>query len=471
MLAMLITLTCQTPNAADLGYLFAKHPGSVFERPFSAGTVWAFYPELRDDTLTIALLTEIDPIGLVRGPAAFGGLDQYVNDRPYVLSSLSSVALRVAFSSALAGSTKSRPDLLEHRVPWVVKLPAVACRGGDDLLTRLFAPLGYTVTTTRHPLDARFPAWGQSDIYSVELAGAQTVRDVLGHLYVLLPVVDNGKHYYVGAEETEKLLAHAGAWLASHPERDTIVTRYLRYQRPLIESALEWLIEADEAAPDPSEEGAEGAPPTEVSTVVERALGLHQQRLEAVMAAVRECGARSLADLGCGEGRLLALALEEPALARILGMDVSTRALADARRRLRLDTLSEAQQRRITVTQGSLLYRDGRLADFDAAALVEVIEHLDPSRLETMERVVFGHARPRRVILTTPNREYNARWKSLSAGDLRHADHRFEWTRAECAEWAGRVAARYGYTPRHTEIGPVEEGMGAPSQMVVFDVG
>ncbi|MGH2487131.1 MAG: 3' terminal RNA ribose 2'-O-methyltransferase Hen1, partial [Ktedonobacterales bacterium] len=309
---MLITLTCQTPDAADLGYLFAKHPGSVFERPFSAGTVWAFYPELRDDRLTIALLTEVDPVGLVRGPAAFGGLDQYVNDRPYVLSSLSSVALRVAFSSALSGSTKTRPDLLEHSVPWVVKLPAVACRGGEDLLTRLFAPLGYTVTTTRLPLDPRFPAWGQSDIYSVELAGAQTVRDVLGHLYVLLPVVDNGKHYYVGAEETEKLLAHAGVWLAGHPERDTIVTRYLRYQRPLIESALERLIEADEAARDPSEESAEGAPAAEANVIVERALGLHQQRLQAVLASVRECGARSRADLGCGEGRLLALALEEP---------------------------------------------------------------------------------------------------------------------------------------------------------------
>ncbi|HKV85473.1 MAG TPA: 3' terminal RNA ribose 2'-O-methyltransferase Hen1 [Ktedonobacterales bacterium] len=467
---MLITLTCQTPNAADLGYLFAKHPGSVFERPFSAGSVWAFYPELREDRLTIALLTEIDAIGLVRGPAAFGGLDQYVNDRPYVLSSLSSVALRVAFSSALAGSTKTRADLLDSCVPWVVRLPAVACRGGEDLLTRLFAPLGYTVTTTRLPLDSRFPSWGPSDLYSVELAGAQTVRDVLGHLYVLLPVVDNGKHYYVGAEETEKLLAHAGAWLAGHPERDTIVTRYLRYQRPLIESALERLIEADDAESDAPEASEAGAPATEERAIVERALGLHQQRLQAVLAAVRECGARSLVDLGCGEGRLLALALEEPALTRILGIDVSTRALADARRRLRLDTLSETQKRRIAVEQGSLLYRDRRLEGFDAAALVEVIEHLDPTRLETMERVVFGHARPRRVIITTPNREYNARWKTLPAGDLRHADHRFEWTRAECAEWAGQVAARYGYRLRREEIGPVEEGIGAPSQMVVFDV-
>ena len=466
---MLLTLSCQTPNAAELGYLFAKHPGSVFERPFSAGTVWAFYPELSDDRLTIALITEIDAVGLVRGPAALAHLDQYVNNRPYVLSSLSSVALRVAFSSALAGSTKARPELLDQRVPWVARLPAVACAGGEDLLTRLFAPLGYTVTATRLPLDARFPGWGQSDIYSVGLAGAQTVRDLLGHLYVLLPVVDNGKHYYVGAEETEKLLSHAGSWLANHPERETIVKRYLRYQRPLVESALERLIARDETEPEESESDAREEPDAEAEALVARATGLHEQRLHAVMAAVRECAARSLADLGCGEGRLLALAMQEPSLTRIFGMDVSTRVLADARRRLRLETLPEAQSRRIEVAQGSLLYRDRRLAGFDAAALVEVIEHLDPTRLETMERVVFGHARPRRVIVTTPNREYNARWKSMPAGDLRHADHRFEWTRAECAEWAAHISERYGYSYRHELIGPEEEGIGAPSQMIVFD--
>ena len=130
------------------------------------------------------------------------------------------------------------------------------------------------------------------------------------------------------------------------------------------------------------------------------------------MAAIRAAGARSLADLGCGEGKLLALALKERRLTRILGMDVSSVALARARRRLHLDTLPPAQRQRIEVAQGSLLYRDQRLAGFDAASLVEVIEHLDPPRLAAMERVIFQHARPRRVIVTTPNREYNAHWEA-----------------------------------------------------------
>src|SRR5579859_6079280 len=94
--AMLITLTCYAPNPAEIGFLLGKHPQSVFEREFSAGKVWVFYPEVADDHLTIACLTEIDPVGLVRGPAVGAQLEQYVNDRLYVASSLTSVALKTA---------------------------------------------------------------------------------------------------------------------------------------------------------------------------------------------------------------------------------------------------------------------------------------------------------------------------------------------------------------------------------------
>jgi 3' terminal RNA ribose 2'-O-methyltransferase Hen1 len=366
---------------------------------------------------------------------------------------------------------------------WRVTLPAVACDAGEDLIRKVFEPLGYAVTVARLPLDARFPTWGEADLYRVTVEGEQTVRDALRHLYVLIPVLDNTKHYWVGQEETEKLLAHGDTWLAAHPERALITRRYLRYKRPLVSSALARLVAEEqpasaaeqEVAGEVALEGAEGAEVVEgggaptAEAQPEPLPGLHEQRLAAVMEAVRACGARSLADLGCGEGRLLALALKERSLARIFGMDVSSAALARARRRLRLETLPEARRRRIEVAQGSLLYRDRRLDGFDAAALVEVIEHLDAPRLGAMERVVFAHARPRRVIVTTPNREYNVRWEALGAERMRHRDHRFEWTRAECQAWAERVAAANGYTATRQEIGPVDAELGAPSQMVVFD--
>lgn len=471
---MLMTLTCYAPNAPDVGYLLGKNPASVFERPFSAGAVWVFYPEVAEDHVTVALLTEIDPVGLVRGPAALSQLGQYVNDRPYVASSLTSVALKTAFSTALAGrsASPSRNARLPERMRWVVRLPAVACEAGEDLIQRIFAPLGYTVSADQLPLDTHFPAWGLANLYSVTLDGMQTTQDVLSHLYVLLPVLDNSKHYYVGVEETDKLLAHGGAWLAAHPERDLIARRYLRYKRPLVQSAIARLVEADAHAADAVDDNSDSDAIGDGAGAAESAdpeIGLHELRLNAVLAAIREAGAQSLADLGCGEGKLLELALKERALTRIVGMDVSSVALARARRRLRLDTLPPAQRQRIAVEQGSLLYRDQRLAGFDVVTLVEVIEHLDPPRLAAMERVVFQHAHPRRVIVTTPNREYNAHWESLGSERLRHSDHRFEWTRTECQSWAERVGARYGYRMAHQNIGPVDAALGAPSQLVIFD--
>jgi len=472
---MLMTLTCYAPNAADVGYLLGKNPASVFERPFSAGTVWVFYPEVADDHVTVALVTEIDPVGLVRGPAALAQLDQYVNDRPYVASSLTSVALKTAFSTALSGrsASASRGERLAERMRWVVTLPAVACDAGEALIHSIFAPLGYTVTVEQSPLDERFPGWGMANLFRVTLDGMQTTQDVLSHLYVLLPVLDNSKHYYVGAEETDKLLAHGGPWLAAHPERELIARRYLRYKRPLVQSAIARLVAADGAVGDESDTEDTAGETNNMQTPAtdddEPVIGLHELRLNTVLAAIREAGARSLVDLGCGEGKLLALALKERTHSRILGMDVSSLALARARRRLHLDTLPPAQSQRIALAHGSLLYRDQRLAGFDVATLVEVIEHLDPPRLAAMERVVFQHARPRRVIVTTPNREYNAHWEAVGAERLRHSDHRFEWTRAECQAWAERVAAQYGYRMARQDVGPVDTDLGAPSQLVIFD--
>lgn len=471
---MLILLTCHAPNAPEIGHLLAKHPDSIFERDYAAGKITVFYPEVTEDAVTVALITEVDSVGLVRGPAALTRLDQYVNDRPYVASSLTSVALNAAFGTALAGRGK-HTERVDEWMRWLVELPAVACDAGEGLIARVFAPLGYAVTAIRLPLDSHFPSWGAADLYHVALEGELTVREVLSHLYVLLPVLDNSKHYWVGEAEIEKLLAHGGSWLSARPERELITTRYLRYKRPLVFSALARLL--DEEEPENAAEQAvqaalsEEIEHTEVAgvTTQEPLPGLHEQRLAAVMETIRASGAQSLADLGCGEGKLLALAMKEKGLSRIFGMDVSSAALARARRRLHLDALPEAQKHRIAVAQGSLLYRDARLHDFDVAALVEVIEHLDPPRLAAMERVVFEHARPKRVIVTTPNREYNAHWEALGTERLRHGDHRFEWTRAECQAWADRVAALYGYTAERQDIGPVDAALGAPPQMVVFD--
>jgi 3' terminal RNA ribose 2'-O-methyltransferase Hen1 len=377
-----------------------------------------------------------------------------------------SVAISQVFGSALAGRSKEREELVNTPIPLEIRLDVLPVRGGEELLQRIFEPLGYRVTATRHPLDEQFPDWGDGPYFSVELANTLPVARLLQHLYVLIPVFDGKKHYYIGDDEVEKLLAKGAAWLADHPERETITRRYLPRRQSLVRQALSRL--AEEEPIDRDDEVFETEPIA--SEKSERQPSLHEQRIGAVMATLRASGAQRVIDLGCGEGRLLRELLADRRFTEILGMDVSIRALEIAHRRLKLDRLPDRQRSRIRLIHGALTYRDERLANFDAAAIVEVIEHLDPPRLRAFERVVFEHARPRTVALTTPNREFNVKWETLPAGEMRHGDHRFEWTRAEFQEWAERVASRFGYAVRFLPVGPEDAEVGAPSQMAVFEL-
>ena len=460
---MLLTITNTQSPATDLGYLLHKNPARLQTFDASFGKVHVFYPEATDARCTAALLLDVDPVGLVRRPKGGGTLDQYVNDRPYAASSFLSVAIAGVYGSALSGRSKERPALADAELPLEAFLPALPCRGGESFLRALFEPLGYEVEATPHQLDARFPDWGESPYYSVTLRARCRLQDLLGHLYVLVPVLDNAKHYWVSQDEVDKLLRHGEGWLASHPAKDQIVRRYLRRRWSLAREALSRLVEEEE----PNLEEADEARATEEAAVEER-ISLNEQRLGSVVAALRGTGARRVLDLGCGEGRLLQLLLKDPQFEEIAGLDISLRSLDAAESRLHLDRLAPQQRERVKLLHGSLMYRDRRLAGYDAAAVVEVIEHLDPPRLSAFERVVFEFARPGAVVVTTPNSEYNVRFETLPAGSFRHRDHRFEWTRAELEAWAGGVAARHDYSVRFLPVGPVDPEAGSPTQMAVF---
>ena len=456
---MLLTITSTTPPATDLGYLLHKNPARVQSFDLTFGKAHLFYPEATAARCTAALLLDIDPIHLVR--AQQGGVDQYVNDRPYVASSFMSVALTEVYGSALGGRSKERPELAASALPLTAQLAVVHSRGGEAILRRLFEPLGYAVTATPHALDETFPEWGQSDYFTVTLTATLRLRELLTHLYVLLPVLDTAKHYWIGEEEVAKLLRAGEGWLASHPARELITRRYLKF-RPLVRAALAQLADEDAV----TAEAAEVKEEQEV--VLEAPLSLHEQRLGAVLAVLKQAGAQRVLDLGCGEGRLLQLLLAEQSLTEIVGLDVDHRALELAAERLHLAQLAPTQRQRITLLHGALTYRDQRLHGYDAAAVVEVIEHLDPPRLATFARVLFEFAQPRLVVCTTPNVEYNINFPSLPAGHFRHKDHRFEWTRAEFQGWAEGVATRFGYAVRFLGVGPADPTVGAPTQMGVF---
>ncbi len=463
---MLLTLTTTRRSARDLGFLLHKHPDRVHERPLSFGRAVVFYPEASEERCTAALMLDIDPVALVRGRADTKGeaglLRQYVNDRPYAASSFLSVAIAEMFATAMGARSKERAELANTPLPLEAAITPLYCGRDNELLQRLFQPLGYAVTAENGPLDTAFPHWGQSPYFSVRLAATCRIAELLNHLYVLIPVLDNEKHYWVGRDELEKLLRKGGGWLAGHPEQELIVRRYLRHNSSLMRAALERL--SDDSA-DQDELDRQKA---DEELSLERPIRLNDLRLETVVEALVKSGARRVVDLGCGEGKLLQRLLKQRQFERIVGVDVSPRALEIAARRLRLDELAPRQKERLQLLQGALTYRDKRLAGFDAAALVEVIEHLDPPRLEALEQSVFGAAKPRTVIVTTPNREYNARFEGLADGKLRHRDHRFEWTRDEFRAWADAVAGRHGYDVRFAPIGEEDAALGAPTQMAVF---
>lgn len=465
MMVMYLTISTTHRPATDLGYLLHKRPGKLHSVPLSFGTVHVFYPVATDDKCTAAMLLEVDPVELVRkpsGPRGEGGLlDQYVNDRPYVSSSFTSVALARAFGTALGGRSKARQQLADKALPIEIGLAVIPCRGGEDFLRRLFEPLGYQVRAERHVLDAKFPDWGESRYWSVTLSADKCLRDALQHLYVLLPVLDDDKHYWVGKDEVEKLLRRGHGWLAGHPEREEITRRYLKHQRHLMQEAFARLVEDG----DPDEQAEANAA---LEGALEERISLNQQRLGAVLAALRQIGAKRVLDLGCGEGRLLALLLADPSFSEITGIDVSPRVLKRAADRLKLERLPPRKLQRLKLMQGSLMYRDSRLAGYDAAAVVEVVEHLDPPRLAAFERVLFEHARPGAVVMTTPNRDYNVKFETMPAGAFRHKDHRFEWTRAEFQNWADRVASRHRYAASYFPVGPQDASLGAPTQMAIF---
>ncbi|WP_067787506.1 3' terminal RNA ribose 2'-O-methyltransferase Hen1 [Nocardia amikacinitolerans] len=577
---MLLTITCTRPEGADwpatdLGFLLHKNPERVQAFEQSYGTAHVVYPEADPARCTAALVLEVDPIRLVRGRSRGTpdfSLGQYVNDRPYAASSLLSVAIGAVFRTALHGQCKARPELALAALPLRIELPAVPCKGGAEAAERVFAPLGWNVSTTPLPLDPAFPEWGDSHYLRLALAGDMRLADALSHLYVLLPVLDGAKHYWMAADEVDKLIRAGGGWLAEHPERGWIARRYLARRQSLVRTALARLAEIDEADPDDlgavedyvdgadalsynasgsSDRSSHGgsatssradssipehtagatgshgngmatqctpldaadaqpgsslgdatsygmhpAPDQAVSLAVtqrtdESALGaaagasavdsageqgtgetrapsLAVQRRRAVLDALGEVGAQRVLDLGCGEGALLRELLADKMFTEIVGVDVSMRALHIAKRKLRLDRMPERVARRLTLLQGALTYTDARLRGYDAAVLMEVIEHVDPPRLGALEHAVFATAAPGSVVVTTPNSEYNAAYETLPAGKFRHDDHRFEWTRAEFAAWATGVAQRNGYRVRLRPVGDEHPGLGAPTQLALF---
>ena len=399
-------LTLRTPEPRNSG--FARLPGHGAEPVQGLGVPGGRAHLFSPGAEEVAVMLELDPVT----PGARPSFRGY---KAYSAPALLGMALGRFFPSALAGEDDV-PQAVEVRVS------VLPCTAGEAVFSRIFGPLGYAVDATRLPLDPEQPRAGQGWLYVVALSGRQRLRDVLSHLRILLPFFDSDGLLRESGAGAMELWEEGRPWLQAHPEREMLERRLLgRAPRPV----------------------------------------LHDQRHEAVLAALKESGARRVLDLGCGTGPLLRRLLEEPQFEEVVGVEVERGALAQAAAQL-------PPGGRGRVLHGSLAYRDARLAGFDAAAIVEVVEHLDPPQLAAFEGVVWEAARPATVVVTTPNAEYNTLYEYHRGGRLRHPDHRFEWTRAEFRAWAQGVAARHGYGVRFGAVGPEDERVGPLTQMAVF---
>ncbi|MFO0558852.1 MAG: 3' terminal RNA ribose 2'-O-methyltransferase Hen1 [Polyangiales bacterium] len=470
---MFLQIECTTAPATDLSWIAHKHPDKAQSFALSFGVAHVFYPAATEARCAIAVAVEVDPVALSRGREGARSttpLEPYVNDRPYVASSMLSTTIAQVLGSALNGRCEKRPELVERALDLRAILPVIAARSaarGDELIRRLFAPLGYELELERLPLDTRFTDWGESPYWSVTLSARTTVRSLLEHLYVLLPVLDDAQHYWVSEADVEKLLSKGERWLSAHPERELVTARYLKHQR-----SLEELARARMDADGAIEPGTEDRRERELEQRWEGSesaakVPLDAQRREWVRDQLAKHRARRVVDLGCGEAKLVTYLAQHSTVAHITGVDVSPQSLMIAQKRV--DKLGPSQRERVTLLQGSLIYRDARLQGFDAATVMEVIEHLEPELLPWLEDAVFAVARPPLVLLSTPNAEANAAMPGIPLGAMRHSDHRFEWDRATFRAWAERVASEHGYVVSFEDIGEAHAELGPPTQAAVFE--
>ncbi len=446
------TLSISTTHrpATDLGYLLHKHPDRVQDFPLAFGKAQVHYPQASEEQCRAVLVLDVDPVRLTPGnrDAPSHLLHDYVNDRPYVAASHLAVALNQVYRTAKSGRCEARPELVNTPIPLRAELRSLPARRGEDIPRRILEPLGYQVEMETLPLDPDFPQLGDAGIHNLKVeSDSHTLPELLRHLYVLLPVLDNHKHYWIGKAELENLERHGEGWLDQHPERELISKRYLGFRDSLTTEFL---------ARHPGDEET-----MEDETGGEKKESLHQLRIQAIIERLQRAGAHSVLDLGCGEGRLIEALLKEDSFQKITSQDVSQGTLSRARKRV------GREESRVNLLHGSLLFPDPRLEGHAAAVLMEVVEHVGQGKLELVEMAVFGQAQPRTIIVTTPNREWNAVIPDMET-KFRHRDHRFEWDRREFREWAHAVADKHRYAAEILPVGEEDPEHGPPTQRVVF---
>ncbi|KQY91115.1 3' terminal RNA ribose 2'-O-methyltransferase Hen1 [Paenibacillus sp. Root52] len=476
---MHLILQASGEDAAVVSHLLAKNPNNIYDRTDKGVRVRMVYTRATSSETEVLIHAEPDPVDLVRGSPDGYDITQYINDREFVTSSLFCSYIRSALGTALNGKPKEEyTKWVEHPFDLQLSFGPVASDLPDRVVEELFSHLGYAVTLEREELSYSFDLKKRSSVRRIILRGQETVQNALRQLFLLIPVLDNYKHYFISEDEIDKIKRYGDGWLETHPHKELIVKRTLRFAELIrkYESKEGRLSISDNkplSAEDVENDRNELAErsneaSTEASTDDVLTDDLNELRYRAITEVVARLPHRQrIVDMGAGEGKLSAR------LATIAGVESILAVEPSGQSRLRaMERFAKLEGRHGVFAMpepiiGSLFYFDEQMQHQDVMILCEVIEHIEAYRLDGIMNTLLQEYQPEVLIVTTPNKEYNDVY-AMEQESFRHHDHRFEWTRAELAERCVEWSAGTNYTYTIQGIGEQVEGYGQPTQMIIF---
>lgn len=422
---MQLSFYTKGPQAMAVSHLLAKNPANLYERTVKKHAVRFVYHKMTADELYATIFVTPDSLALLNENEAYD-ITHYINDREFAVSTIFLSLIRSALGTALNGKPKEEyVEAAQIAYPFTFEFGPISTSLSDEEITALWAPLGYVVEieSTSEAKHARF----------LKLSNEITLQKALQQFFILIPVMDDYKHYYIDETEKERLVNYGEGWLEEHPQRDFIYKKALRFKK-LYE-------DPDRTISQP------------------KTTSLNTQRYETITQLVSSLAPKTVVDMGAGEGKLSQLLAQIPTLRKLYSVDPSNTALTKMQKRFSEKTFAITP----TVTWGSLYYEDETFKNADVFILCEVIEHIDEERLPQIMALIVNQYAPKHLIVTTPNAEYNAVYE---LEEMRHADHRFEWTRTQFQNWCVHVAPNY--TLQYKGIGEVHEIFGTPTQMCIM---
>jgi len=422
---MQLSIYTKNPHARAISHLLAKNPATVYERQVKGHAVRFVYHKMTDDELYASIFVTPDSLALVKDNEAFD-ITHYINDREFAVSTIFLSLIRSALGTALNGKPKEEYiQFAAMDFPFTFEFGPISSRLTDEEIRNIWEPLGYEVTinTMTDAKRARF----------LTLTNTITLKKALQQIFILIPVMDDYKHYFIDEAERERLENYGEGWLETHPMREFIYKKALRFKQLYMSEE-----ENEQKVNKPS---------------------LNTRRYETIADAVTALKPKTVIDMGAGEGKLSMLLAQIDSITNLYSVDPSNHALARMQKRFADQQFAAAP----IIKWGSLYYEDKEFTEADVFILCEVIEHIDEERLPQIMHLITQNYTPKHLIITTPNAEYNTVYE-LEV--MRHDDHRFEWDRKQFEAWCKAVAPNYDL--QFEGIGSVHEQYGAPTQMCIM---